>query len=432
MKEKTVNKVGVFALVFLFAFFMQRFSIASGVHDIPLCGGAIVPNDLPNRAIEASTAGEPVALKQASQDKVHVIDIAFIYPGSITNKGKLLQNVEAAVLKTNVIFERSGVNARLRTVAVRPDHQYNISLDGVDLNKAIDKVQSVLSKVRANYGADLVYALANNERPIACGLANFRGKNTDKVRAAQYSAVGAIWIGINNDDRCFGDNFVLAHEVGHNLGLTHNIENAIGIAPFVPHGRGYSGKNINNKSYSTVMGTRGSGFDRFSTEAVHDGLKMGSSSANAAKALLYTIEDASNYAPTKVRDPRQKYNCTESATNVCLQSGRFKVEGRVSYRDHKTGNYVDNQKAKVKKAMLNGTNKTSSLFYFFNETNPELLIKVVNACGVNGKYWVFGSAATDLDYSVIVTDNATGVTLPYYRNARDPLINDTGAFPCHP
>ncbi len=430
MKEKTVNKVGVFALVFLFAFFMQRFSIASGVHDIPLCGGAIVPNDLPNRAIEASTAGEPVALKQASQDKVHVIDIAFIYPGSITNKGKLLQNVEAVVLKANVIFERSSVNARLRTVAVRPDHQYNISLDRTSMNDAADKMRSILSKVRANYGADLVYALTNNERPKACGIAGFRGKGADKMLASQYLAVGVIWNGIDNDG-CLGDTYILAHEVGHNLGLTHNIENTSNT-PFVSYGRGYSGKNINNKSYSTVMGTRGSGFDRFSTEAVHDGLKMGSGQANAAKALLYTIEDASNYAPTKVRDPRQKYSCTESATNVCLQSGRFKVEGRVSYRDHKTGEYVNNQKAKVKKAQLNGTTKTSSLFYFFNETNPELLIKVVNACGVNGKYWVFGSAATDLDYSVIVTDNATGVTLPYYRNARDPLINDTGAFPCHP
>ena len=51
---------------------------------------------------------------------------------------------------------------------------------------------------------------------------------------------------------------------------------------------------------------------------------------------------------------------------------------------------------------------------------------------MNGKYWVFGSAATDLDYSVLVTDNATGVTLPYRRNGANPLINDAEAFPCWP
>ncbi len=29
-------------------------------------------------------------------------------------------------------------------------------------------------------------------------------------------------------------------------------------------------------------------------------------------------------------------------------------------------------------------------------------------------------------------DDAAGVTLPYYRNSGNPLINDAAAFPCNP
>ena len=158
---------------------------------------------------------------------------------------------------------------------------------------------------------------------------------------------------------------------------------------------------------------------------------MGSSSANAAEALLYTIEDASNASPTKVGEPTFEYECTESSTAVCLQSGRFRVEARVSYTDS-SGAEVENAPARVKRAMLNGPTRTTSLFYFFGESNPELLVKVVDGCGINGRYWVFGSAATDLDHQVLVTDNATGVTIPYHRNAFASLINDTDAFPCYP
>ncbi|MCY4643002.1 MAG: M12 family metallo-peptidase [Bacteriovoracales bacterium] len=398
--------------------------------DIPLCEGGVGRDDRPMGVEEASTAGEPVALKEASQDKIHVIDIAFIYAGSISNKAKLRKNVEAAVLKANVIFQRSGVNARLRTVALEPDHRYNIALNGMDLEEAALEVETALPQVRKDYGADLLYALTGGESSY-CGLAFIRERGHSRRYAANYLSVGAIWNGRNHNG-CLGDHSALAHEVGHNLGLVHNREDS-SLSPFVSYGRGYKGKNIRKRFYSTVMdiSSRDHQFSRFSTNASHDGLRMGTSEENASKALLYTIEDASNYASTKVRDPEEKYRCLEDATSVCLQSGRFKVRASVSYVKS-SGQRVNHQKAKVREAMLNGVNKTTSLFYFFGRDNPELLVKVINGCGVNGKYWVFGSAGTDLNYRVTVTDNATGVRLPYHRNARNSLINDTGAFPCHP
>ena len=33
------------------------------------------------------------------------------------------------------------------------------------------------------------------------------------------------------------------------------------------------------------------------------------------------------------------------------------------------------------------------LFWFFESSNPEAVVKVLNACSINNHFWVFGAAA---------------------------------------
>ncbi len=72
------------------------------------------------------------------------------------------------------------------------------------------------------------------------------------------------------------------------------------------------------------------------------------------------------------------------------------------------------------------------LFWFFSADNPEVLVKVLNGCALDGHYWVFLSAATNVGMSVTVTDTQTGKT--WTRTNADgtamPSIQDTGALPC--
>ncbi len=47
---------------------------------------------------------------------------------------------------------------------------------------------------------------------------------------------------------------------------------------------------------------------------------------------------------------------------------------------------------------------SSALFYFFEPGNPEVLLKVLDGCAINGHYWVFAAAATDLRHVVYIWD----------------------------
>lgn len=74
----------------------------------------------------------------------------------------------------------------------------------------------------------------------------------------------------------------------------------------------------------------------------------------------------------------------------------------------------------------------STLFTFFDDSNWELMVKVLDGCAINGHYWVFTAAATDAAYDVVVTDSATGAawTDSNPLGVRAPAVADTAAFPC--
>jgi hypothetical protein len=52
----------------------------------------------------------------------------------------------------------------------------------------------------------------------------------------------------------------------------------------------------------------------------------------------------------------------------------------------------------------------SGLFYFNNSNNWEMLLKVLNACTLNNRYWVFVSATTNVQFTLTVTDTQRSVT----------------------
>ena len=112
--------------------------------------------------------------------------------------------------------------------------------------------------------------------------------------------------------------------------------------------------------------------------------------------------------------------CEPSDTIICLQNGRFRV--RVDWRNA--------QNERGDGSLVTGGTDDSALFWFFDPDNWEFLVKVLDACFIADRYWVFAAATTDVEYTLRVTDTETGVTR-FYENplgVSSDAITDTNAF----
>lgn len=114
--------------------------------------------------------------------------------------------------------------------------------------------------------------------------------------------------------------------------------------------------------------------------------------------------------------------CVAGPETLCVNGGRFKAE--LVWR---TG-----EGSGTGKAVPVPSAPDSGLFYFFSANNLEMLLKVLNGCGVNSRYWVFFAATTNVEFAVVVTDTQTGRTASYFNPLGTPAppVQDTSAFQC--
>ena len=70
-------------------------------------------------------------------------------------------------------------------------------------------------------------------------------------------------------------------------------------------------------------------------------------------------------------------------------------------------------------------------FWFFDAANAEMIVKVLEGCGINGSYWVYAGGLTNVRTTLTVTDTVTHGVKTYVNPQKTPFqpIQDTGAFP---
>lgn len=76
------------------------------------------------------------------------------------------------------------------------------------------------------------------------------------------------------------------------------------------------------------------------------------------------------------------------------------------------------------------TNDTG-YFWFFDIANVEIVVKVLDACGVNGHFWIFAAGLTDVAVELVVEDLQTGDIRSFFNSVGQPFqpVQDTSAFP---
>lgn len=111
--------------------------------------------------------------------------------------------------------------------------------------------------------------------------------------------------------------------------------------------------------------------------------------------------------------------CVPSDTVLCLNDDRFGVS--VEWRD-----FQDREGPGHTLPLRDDT----GLFWFFHPDNAELTVKVLDGCGVNGRYWVFVSSGSTVEYEMRVTDTLHDQTRTYRNELRQvpQLLADTTAF----
>jgi hypothetical protein len=114
--------------------------------------------------------------------------------------------------------------------------------------------------------------------------------------------------------------------------------------------------------------------------------------------------------------------CGSSGPTALCLSTRFAISA--SYRVGAPGT------AETQARVVPFGNTGSGLFYFFDVNNWEIMVKSINACGLNNRYWIFSAATTSLFYRLEVIDVRGGTAKIYfnYPGSPAPAVTDTDAF----
>ena len=101
--------------------------------------------------------------------------------------------------------------------------------------------------------------------------------------------------------------------------------------------------------------------------------------------------------------------CVASETRLCLADGRFALE--VTWTDFQGGSGPGHARTLL---------GDSGYFWFFDDDNVELVVKVLDGRAINDRFWLFYGSLTNVAFELKVTDLVSGRTETY--------INPSGVF----
>jgi hypothetical protein len=126
-------------------------------------------------------------------------------------------------------------------------------------------------------------------------------------------------------------------------------------------------------------------------------LEAGTSARRAPISPASRVESAMLIGAPAIEQRESTASCEADAITLCLRGGRFRVRAAWKDFEGRTGT-----------GHAEPLNQTTGYFWFFNDTNVELAIKVLDGRTLNGHHWVFYGALSNVEYVITVQDTETG------------------------
>lgn len=354
-----------------------------------------------------SAADTPQFLPHASSTPP-IIDVFVFYSPASRDAAGGVAAIEAAIANAidvgNDAFVRSKITASLRLIGTGllpvsvPQNQDPLLL----LHE-----HPAISAHRNAVKADLVSAIVeSSELPNMCG------------KTAQFTGEAQYFINVVRRT-CIS--FALPHEIGHQMGLHHQPEDTPPPnthptwLPDVGYAH-YRCKDGASDGWITIMAggrlpcVANSLAPHFSNpHVIYQGFPTGiENQRDNARVANLTAPVVAGFR-----------GCSADAVSLCLNDSRFRI---MTW-------YWTPQVAQGTAFAVQLTPDTG-YFWFFSAVNVEVFVKVLNACTLNNRFWVFSAGLTNLNVQIMVEDTKTG-EIHYYSNPRNtpfqPIL-DTNAF----
>ena len=193
-------------------------SVSNSMHAIYEIDQSAYPDEAPPIPVKSPDTSE--LLPPTSQaDGSSIIDVMVVYTeDAASTSGDIAAEIQLAIDETNQSYANSDINQRLRLA-----HSREVIYDETgdlftDLNCITSSSDSCLDQIhtwRDTYGADLV-CLWVEDGGSFCGLAWVMTTVSNAFESSAFSVV---------DRGCATGNLSFAHELGHNMGATHDRAN---------------------------------------------------------------------------------------------------------------------------------------------------------------------------------------------------------------
>jgi len=175
----------------------------------------------------------------STPDNGNFIDVFVVYTRAARDRvggsNAMVSLINASIEDTSQGYRNSGIQQRLRLVgsAETPDYQEGTLNDSIDFVNDLNRLQNMtgdmdeIHTLRNTHGADYVVLLRTTGRRDLCGIAYMNDSNDDPnnpddgpINNMHESTAFAVV-----DVSCSVEQNTFAHELGHAMGIHHNIEN---------------------------------------------------------------------------------------------------------------------------------------------------------------------------------------------------------------